>query len=268
MNQKMKIKKRIWEVTDSANPDDTLSLVFDIFILSLIVLSTLAIVLETVQSISDSFKIQLDYFEVFAISVFSVEYLTRLWSCVSNPKYPHFISGRLKYALSPMAIIDLLSIIPFFLPFLGVDLRIIRLFRLARIFRLLKAVRYISSLKLFTNVFRARKEELAITSFLMIMLLIISSTLMYYFEHTVQPEQFPNIPAAMWWSVATLTTVGYGDVYPITNIGRFLASIIAVFGIALFALPTGILGAGFVDEIKKSKAPSIVCPHCGGEIND
>lgn len=97
----------------------------------------------------------------------------------------------------------------------------------------------------------------------MLLLLIVSSTLMYFFEHTIQPERFPDIPSAMWWAIATLTTVGYGDVYPVTGIGRLLASIIAVVGIALFALPAGILGAGFVDEIRGTKTDTIKCPKCG-----
>jgi voltage-gated potassium channel len=208
-------------------------------------------------------------FEVFSVFIFTIEYLLRLWSCVTDKKYSKPILGRFRYSLTPMAVVDLFAILPFYLPFTGLDLRIIRVFRLLRIFRIAKAARYISSLKLLGRVFKSKKEELVITSIVMIILLIIASSLMYYFEYEVQPEKFADIPTTMWWAIATLTTVGYGDVYPITSEGKIIASIVAILGIGLFALPTGILGAGFVQEFQKSKAHSekLTCPHCGKEIN-
>jgi len=165
-----------------------------------------------------------------------------------------------------MAVVDLLAILPFYLPFLGFDLRVIRVMRLLRILRVAKVGRYYSSLGLIRAVFRDKKEELVLTSFLMAMLLIISASVMYYCENAEQPEAFSSIPASIWWAVATLTTVGYGDIYPVTTVGKACASVIAVLGIGMFALPTGILGAGFVEQIQKKRRPPRKCPHCGGEL--
>lgn len=135
--------------------------------------------------------------------------------------------------------------------------------RLFRMFRLAKAGRYSSSIVLMKNVLQAKKEELVLTVFLMGVLLVFASSALYHCEGSVQPEAFSSIPASMWWAIATLTTVGYGDVYPITVAGKIAASIIAILGIGMFALPTGILGAGFIEEVKKKKNHSLRCPHCG-----
>ena len=165
-----------------------------------------------------------------------------------------------------MSIIDLLAILPFYLPFFGIDLRSFRVLRLLRIFRIAKVGRYYSSLNLIKHVFQNKREELILTSVLMVLLLIVSSSLLYYCENAVQPDAFSSIPATMWWAVATLTTVGYGDMYPVTFMGKLCASVIAVLGIGMFALPTGILGAEFVETIQKHKKQKKICPHCGKEL--
>lgn len=261
-------QKRLWEIMEVANPDDKPSKVFDIFILTLISLSVLAVILETLDTVRQGYSDLFFYFEAFTTTIFTFEYLGRVWSCVTSDRFSHPFRGRIRFVRTPLALIDLIAILPFYLPFLGLDLRFVRMFRLSRIFRIAKAARYISSLSLFGSVFRKRKEELLITTFLMIILLIISSSLMYYFENSAQPDQFTSIPATMWWAVATLTTVGYGDIYPITGIGKVIGSVVAVLGIALFALPTGILGAGFVEELRKIKTESRSCPHCGKSLED
>jgi voltage-gated potassium channel len=265
----MKIKNRVWEILENTKPDDKVGRLDDYFILSLIFLNVVAVILGTVKSIEDVYGNYLYEFEVFSVIVFTLEYVMRIWACTSDKKYSKSFSGRLRYALLPMSIIDLIAILPFYLPLLGIDLRFVRIFRLIRIFRIAKAARYISSLRLFRNVFKAKKEELIITSVVMLILLIVASAFMYMFENSVQPDKFSDIPATMWWAVATLTTVGYGDVYPITSEGKIIASIVAILGIGLVALPTGILGAGFVEEFQKSKGRSEknICPHCGKEIN-
>jgi len=165
-----------------------------------------------------------------------------------------------------MMVIDLLAIMPFYLPLWAVDLRSLRVLRLLRVVRVAKVGRSYSSLEVIKQVCRSKKEELVLTSCLMGLLLVVSSSVLYYCEHEAQPEVFSSIPATMWWAVATLTTVGYGDMYPVTAAGRFCAGLIAVLGIGMFALPTGILGAGFVEAIQKSKQPHERCPHCGKEL--
>lgn len=262
----MWLRKRIWEIVEVAKPSDKASKFFDIFILFLIALNVACVIVGSVQSVQEKFGMFLCGFEIFSVLMFTVEYAMRIWSCVTDPSYSKPVFGRLRFACRPMPIIDLLAILPFYLPFLGVDLRSLRVLRLFRLLRVAKVGRYYASLGLIKNVINSKKEELLLTTFVMAMLLILSSSLMYYCENTAQPNAFPNIPATMWWAVATLTTVGYGDIYPVTIAGKILGSIIAILGIGMFALPTGILGAGFVEEVQRQKSAPTLCPHCGTEI--
>ena len=261
-------KMRIWEILENKKQGDKYGRIDDALILLLIFLNVIAIILGSVKWIELEYKTILDGFEAFSVVVFTVEYIFRLWSCVSDAKYSKPILGRLHYAMTPLLLIDLFAIIPFYLPFLLLDLRLIRIFRLLRIFRVAKAVRYFDSLKLLGRVFKTKMEELVITSMVLLMLLIVASFMIYIFENSAQPDKFTDIPSAMWWAVATLTTVGYGDVYPITSAGKIVAAIVSILGIGMFALPTGILGAGFVEEVQKAKKVKnkTCCPHCGREL--
>jgi len=262
----MSLQTRTWEIVEVAKAGDWPSRIFDVSILTLIFLNVLAVIIGSVHHFQVRYGTFLNYFEVFSVVVFTLEYLARLWSCVTDPRYVHPLFGRLNFARQPMPVIDLVAILPFYLPFVGLDLRFIRVLRLLRILRIAKIGRYYDSLRLIGTVIKSKKEELILTTVVMALLLVISASLMYYCENPEQPDKFPNIPATMWWAVATLTTVGYGDVYPITALGKLLASIIAILGIGMFALPTGILGAGFVEEIQKQKLKATKCPHCGKEI--
>jgi voltage-gated potassium channel len=263
----MNIRRRTWEIVEAAKPGDKASRVFDITILTLIFFNVLAVIIGSVHSVMERWGEFLELFEIVSVIIFSTEYVARLWSCTVDPRFSGHIRGRIRFAFRILSIIDLLAILPFYLPFLGIDLRSLRVLRLLRILRITKVGRYYSSLNLVKHVFQAKKEELVLTSALMCLLLIVSSTLLYYCENNVQPEVFSSIPATMWWAIATLTTVGYGDMYPLTTIGKICASLIALLGIGMFALPTGILGAGFVEAIQKQKNPSQTCPHCGKELD-
>jgi len=262
----MNTRERTWEIVEVAKRGDTASRAFDTTILTLIFLNVIAVIIGSVQSIQTRWGKSLDLFETVSVIVFTLEYITRLWSCTVDSRFSGRIRGRVRHVFRVVSIIDLLAILPFYLPFLGVDLRSFRALRLLRILRIAKIGRYYSSLTLIKSVFRSKKEELALTSVLLCLLLVVSATLLYFCEYEVQPDAFSSIPATMWWSVATLTTVGYGDIYPVTIMGRLFASIIAILGIGMFALPTGILGAGFVEAIQKSKKSERTCPHCGKEI--
>lgn len=260
-------KKRILEIIDVSKVGDVQSKVFDISIIILIILNTLAIILESYESISLRYEDELRYFEMFSVIVFSIEYILRLWT--ANLKYGGSYSNvksRIKHSLEFMSIIDILAILPFYLPMiLPFDFRFIRIVRVTRILRIVKVNRYSKALKLISKVINNRKEELLATVFVMGFVIMMSATLMYYFENEVQPDAFPNIVASFWWAIATLTTVGYGDVYPVTLMGKILASVIAITGIGLVALPTGIISSGFVNELS-TKNKSKKCPHCGEEI--
>jgi len=263
----MNVRERVWEIIEVARPGDGLSRGVDSFILILIFANVIAVIVGSVPSIYARYGAQLDVFEVFSVAIFSVEYLSRIWACTVDSRFAGPVWGRLKFARQPMSIIDLAAILPFYLPFFGFDLRSLRVLRLLRLLRVAKIGRYYASLTVIKNVFRSKKEELVLTFALMVMLLVVSSSVIYFCENGENPEMFSSIPATMWWAVETLTTVGYGDMYPTTDLGKLFASFIAILGIGMFALPTGILGAGFVEEIQKSKAEAKVCPHCGEQID-
>lgn len=267
MKQYERIRRRTWEIVEAAKPGDKASRVFDIFILTLIVFNVLAVIVASVSSVWAKYGPWLWKFEIFSVTIFTIEYVARMWSCTMIPRYRDPVTGRFRFALRGMQVIDLVAILPFYLPFLGIDLRGLRAFRLLRLLRIGKFGRYSKSLQLIKNVFREKKEELVLTVALMTILLIVSSSLLFYCERTAQPDVFTSIPATMWWAVATLTTVGYGDIYPVTLLGKLCGSVVAILGIGMFALPTGILGAGFVEEIQKAKAGNKKCPHCGEPLS-
>ena len=262
----MTLRKRIHEIIQPAAGDDRLSRLFDLFILTLIALNVASIVLESVRELRETYARLFWRFEVLSVFVFSAEYVLRLWTCVEEPRYARPVAGRIRAALSPLLLIDLLAILPFYLPLLAVDLRFLRSLRLFRVFRVAKVARYSTALQTIGRVMASRRSELLVTAFAMSLLLVLSATVMYYVENEAQPECFSSIPATMWWAVTTMTTVGYGDACPITPLGKVLASFIAILGIGMFAVPTGILGAGFTDEMRRKTAPPGKCPHCGKDL--
>lgn len=207
--------------------------------------SITTVVLESVKSIRAEHGAMFEAMNDVIVAVFAVEYVLRLWTCVENPLYAGGVSGRIRYALSPMMIIDLLAIAPVFLVGLGFDMRSLRLFRTIRLFRVLKVARYVRALDTIRHVLTVKREQLGMAIGIVLFLLLVTSSLMYELEHEAQPDAFSSIPATMWWAVASLTTVGYGDIYPITPLGKTLAAISAVLGVGLVALPAGILASGF-----------------------
>jgi voltage-gated potassium channel len=254
-------KTRVYGVLE---PGDKDSKYFDPFIMGLIILNVVAVTLSTVHTLYLRYAVYFDYFELFSVAVFSVEYILRLWSCTINPRFQDPIRGRLRYMVTPMAIVDLVAVLPFYIPLIFPDLRFLRAIRLLRLFRMLKMVRYSESLKTFTEVLRLKKEELGVMFFIILMLLIVASAMIYEAEHDAQPEAFSSIPASMWWGVVTLTTVGYGDIYPITPLGKLIGTVVVILGIGLFALPAGILASGFMEVLQqKQKRERTVCPYCG-----
>ncbi len=242
----------------------------------------MAIILETVQSLDQAYGAWFDAFEAVSVAVFTVEYLARLWAIPEDPGFQGEVRGRLRWMGTPLALIDLLAILPFYLPVaVALDLRFLRLLRLFRIFRVLKLARYSKAMQSMGRVFRAKRQQLVMTLFTVGVLLILSSSLMYLVEHEAQPEAFSSIPRTLWWAVITLTTVGYGDVVPITPLGRVLGAFIALLGVGMIALPAGILGSGFVEELQREQDEEAeaeaasqvraddprVCPHCGKDLD-
>lgn len=265
---KLTIKSRIFNLVDKGSHGSRVDLIFDYSILTLILLNILAIILESIAPIAQKFGNAFRIFEIGSVTVFSIEYLMRLY--VSDLTHPakSRVQSLFRFIFSGYGLVDLLAILPFYLPFvLKVDLRFIRVLRLLRFFRIFKMNRYNQSLKLIGDVVKEKRTELAITGFVAFITLLIASILMYYIEGPVQPDKFPNIISAFWWAIATLTTVGYGDVFPVTALGKVVSGSIAVLGIGLVALPTGLISVGFIEKIGKKKVEIKKCPKCGHEFD-
>lgn len=262
------MKQTIYKLIERGSERYWPNLFFNYLIISLIILNVIAIAFETVSNLSPDIIRSLRVFEIFSVSVFTIEFSMRVY--VSDLTHPSSsrIKSISKFVFSPYGLIDLFAILPFYIPFIiRIDLRFIRILRLIRFFRVLKISRYNSTLKLIGSVIKDKKTELGMTLFVTILILIIASFLMFHIEGTVQPDKFPNVFATLWWAIATLTTIGYGDVYPITSLGKLLSGVIALLGIGLVALPTGIISAGFIERINKHKNPP-KCPHCGKVIEE
>lgn len=262
---KSALKQRVFDILDVQPDDRGLEKVVNRFLIALILANVVAVILGTVASFQVAFRFALDSLEMFSVAVFSLEYGLRLWSCTANTRYAHPVWGRLRFAVSFMALVDVVSIVPSLIPGGSWDLRFIRSLRLARLARTLKIARHSRSLQTLGRVLRAKRDELVITSLAGGILLVCASSLMYFAEHEAQPHQFSSIPASMWWGAVTLTTVGYGDIYPVTPLGKVLGAFIALLGIGLFALPAGILASGFGEELRHREQKT--CPRCGELIH-
>jgi voltage-gated potassium channel len=263
----LKLQRRLHHIVEAPVADDRASRGFKLFITSLILLSVVSVILETVASLHASFGECFVAFEVASVAVFTAEYLVRVWVCTVDRRYSSSIWGRIKFMLSPMALVDLAAILPFYVAS-AIDLRFMRALRLLRLMRVLKIGRYSESLDLLADVVRHKRDDLLAATSIGMILLVVCSSLMYFVESSAQPRAFSSIPAAMWWGITTLTTVGYGDVYPVTIPGKVLAGLTALLGVGLFALPAGIFGSAFIAELQKRHLPQEgKCPHCGKELS-
>lgn len=242
----------------------------------LIVVNVVAVVAESVRDVHAAASQWLRGIEFVSVAVFSVEYLLRLWAAPEQPRFQRPLLGRLRWVATPAALVDLLAVLPSLLVMASFDLRTLRLVRLARLFRIAKLGRYSLAVQTLFAVLRSKAADLLSLLFVLVILLVVASTLMFHLEGEAQPNVFSSIPATMWWGIVTLTTIGYGDMAPITPAGRALGGIVAVLGIGMFALPAGLLGAAFVDELGKLRAArhgdgtshaahadGAHCPHCG-----
>ena len=236
-------RHRAYEIVEPAAPGDRTSRVFDAALIVLIVLNAAAVVLATVEPLSRSYAAWFAAFEVLSVAAFTAEYGLRLWSCVVDERYRAPVAGRLRYAVTPLALVDLLAILPFYLAPLipGADLRLLRVLRLVR---LLKLTRYSPSLALLLHVLREEARPILASLFILSLLLLLGSGLGYLAERDAQPEAFGSIPAAMWWAISTMTTVGYGDVVPVTPLGMVVGGCLGVIGLGMVALPAGFNGNG------------------------
>ncbi len=232
---------------------------------ALIVLSVTAVILDT-EPYFKQFHHAFRIIEYTAAIVFTIEYLLKLWCCVELPKYADAWHGRFRYAMSFFAIVDLIAIVPFFLVHSGLEVFLsFRALMLLRIVRILKFGQYSKSMGMILRVLRNKRKDIVMSMFIVTVLLVISSSIMYFVEHEAQPQAFMSIPRAMWWGVATLLTIGYGDIYPITALGKICASIISMLGISIVAIPPGIIVSGFIEQLHKREHH--VCENCGHEVH-
>ena len=272
--RRVTLRHRVHRLLEAEDHPSRMARIVRLAIAVLIVVNVLALVVETIPGIHGEAPGLFRAIETVSVAVFVAEYVLRWWSIVENPRFAHPVTGRARWMITPMAIVDLLSVLPSLLAATKIDLRAVRLLRLLRILRIVKLGRYSVAARTLTNVLRAKAADLLSLLFLLVILLLVSSTVMFFFENEAQPQTFSSIPATMWWGIVTLTTIGYGDMAPVTVAGRLLGAAIAVVGIGMFALPAGLLGAAFVDELGKARqsrahdqaAPAggaHVCPHCG-----
>ncbi|MDR2714597.1 MAG: ion transporter [Coriobacteriales bacterium] len=248
------LKDRVFNTISSTRKDYSPSTIFNYAMIALILTSFAILITETFSSLPQGVKTALTVVDVFITIVFTIEYALRLWTC--DKLYPHLgpVKARLKFIVSGWSIIDLLAILPFYaLLLIPLDLTALRSLRMLRILRLLKLGRYISALDSVFVVLRNKRHELIASVSAIMVLLLVASVLMYYAENEVQTEIFQDAFSGLWWAVATVTTVGYGDIYPITAAGKLVGSCIALLGIALVAIPTGIISAGFSEVARKNE---------------
>lgn len=248
------MRKRIFEIIQPDRGNSLASRVFDWTITTLILVSVI-IVFAVTFDLPEEVQRVLMCIEETASVVFTIEYLLRILTADLLYLGRGAVVSRIRYVLSPMAIIDLLAILPFWLPmFLPCSMLALRSLRLVRILRILKLNRYFDAIRSIGEVLSSKRRELIGSLFFVGLLMLVSSLLMYSVEHDAQPEVFRNAFSGLWWAVATLTTVGYGDIYPVTILGRILGALIAFSGIAALAIPTGIITAGLTERTGHGKA--------------
>lgn len=245
------VRRWLYILLEAGKTGDRPSAIFDVFMVGLILANVVAFAAETDVRIAAAYGEELRFFNAFSIAIFTVEYLIRLWVCVDHPAFRGLPRWRVRlgYSMAPQMLIDLIVILPFYLSFLfAVDLRVLRIFRL---FRFLMLARYSPALYTIGRVFKSERRAMLAALIVMSGMLIFSATGIYWLEHEVQPEAFGSIPMSMWWALATLTTVGYGDVVPLTTLGRFFGGLVMIFGLGMFAMPIAIVSSGFAREIHR-----------------
>ncbi len=253
LNQGRTFRQKIHALVFPSAFGGKLQNIFDTFIGVWVIISVVAVVLESVHSVHYLLNLEFVILDTVAVGIFTIEYLMRIYACVEEPKFRHGFLGRFKQARSVSTLIDFLAILPFFLEVLlghVLDLRFLRTFRLAR---LLKLTRYNDSTKILTTVIAREWPVISASAFIMILMVVMTASLGYVFEHEVQPEKFDNIPNSVYWAVITLASVGYGDISPITPIGRFMTVVMALLGIGIFAIPAALLASAFGDQLHKER---------------
>ena len=223
---------------------------FDTFIVMWVVISVVAVVLESVESLHFILNLEFIILDTVAVSIFTVEFMMRAYSAPEEPKFGGSVSGRFNFLKAPGSLIDMMAILPFFLEALLHHLLDLRFLRIFRLMRLLKLTRYTGATKTLATVLRREWPVLGASAFVMLLLVVLTASLGYLFEHDAQPDKFENIPQSIYWAVVTLASVGYGDISPVTPMGRTITIILALLGIGIFAIPAALLSSAFTDQLR------------------
>ena len=247
-------RKRLFEIVEVGAADDWISRGYDMLSTLILVVNLTVTVMNTFDAMSLRYGAMLKGIESFTVAFFAVDYVLRLLSCRFLRPAERELKSLLLYMVSFTGVVDLLSFLPYYLPFFFPDGAVaFRMFRVIRIFRLFRINAYYDSLNVITEVLTSKKQQLLSSVFILLVLMLGSSLCMYSLEHEAQPEVFRNAFSGIWWSVSTLLTVGYGDIYPVTTLGKLFGTIIAFLGVGMVAIPTGIISAGFVDQYSRLK---------------
>ena len=281
-----KIRKYLYDTMEVPSSIDYQGWYYEVFMMVLILSNAVAMILGTVPSIQLQYDWFLTPFEYISLIIFSIEYVLLLWVCTENPDYQNPIGGRVLYAVTPVALINLVSVLPAFIPFLApFDLRALRVIRLFRIFRVLKLSKYSDSLRTLFGALNAKKEQLFMTFLIIIFLVVMASVFIYYAENGDNPSPaFSDIPHTIWWGIVTLSPIHNESGYPETASGKMIASGLALLEIGIFAIPAGIMCSAFEDQfrverVKQEKELAVceaelrkekttTCPHCGQSFGE
>lgn len=262
-----RLKQKLFTLLEGRS-NDRAAWIFAVAMMSLIVTNVIAVILVSEETLAAPYRDVFWWFEVFSVAVFTLEYALRVWACSDATDVRMALRERLRFVANPLALIDLFAIAPFYLSYLSagfVDLRFLRTFRLFRLVRVLKLGRYSAAGATLRNVFVSKREELTVSVVVVLLLMLLGSGLLYLAEREAQPGAFASIREAFWWAILTLSAVNYVDATPITPIGRVLGVLLALLNLALLAIPTGIIGSGFVEEFQRRREPAS-CPACGEPI--
>jgi voltage-gated potassium channel len=260
------MRKKLFNLLYPGNHPTLYSKLLSYTIIFLIIINVVIFVVESFKNLSTTIIALTNTIELLTIIIFTFEYICRF--VTADLLYPSLgaIKSRLKFVFSFLSIIDLCAILPFFIPFFTTSLLTLRSLRLLRLLRLFKLSRYTNALFTVGLVLKNKSYQLITSFFVVALILIISSIIMYNIEYAAQPTVFENAFSGFWWSVSTITTVGYGDIFPVTFMGKLLSSFISFLGIGMVAIPTGIISAGFNELTSSNNETYVYCPHCGKKL--
>lgn len=259
------LKQRVWRTLSFDEAQDAGGRVFKVSLMCLILLNVLAVILGTVPRYEARFGTTFRAFECFSVVVFTIEYVLRLWSSTSDPRFAGTIKGRFLCAKDPYSLIDLVAILPFYLPMLlPFDLRFLRSLRLLRLPQILKLAKYSSAMKGVVKALRESSMEILLGAYLVLIFLVIGSGILYFVENEYQPQKFSSIPATMSWLLAKLTFLDYYDFNPVTRFGKALGMLLMFVGLGgVFLLPASVLSSAFTDHLRNQRKKQKPCPRCG-----